>query len=40
MQNPIYKIVHKIGCQSYYHPYMTKEYENGLLLNTIKAKGI
>lgn len=29
---------YEIGCHSYYHPYMTKEDENGLILNTIKAK--
>lgn len=35
-QNPAFEI----GCHSYYHPYMTKEDEKGLVLNTIKAKSI
>lgn len=29
---------YELGCHSYYHPYMTKEDEKGLILNTIKAK--
>ncbi|MCX8058375.1 MAG: polysaccharide deacetylase family protein [Spirochaetes bacterium] len=30
----------ELGCHSFYHPYMTKEDEKGLVLNTIKAKNI
>jgi|GEM_PF-2508161 peptidoglycan/xylan/chitin deacetylase (PgdA/CDA1 family) len=30
----------ELGCHSYYHPYMTKENEKGLILNTIGAKDV
>ena len=30
----------QLGCHSYYHPYMTKEDEKGLLLNTQTAKTV